>query len=127
MRVFLASVFALTAALHTAPAVAGERTKLEVEVYEYVMEQVDYYELLNEPKVMASCIDWNAPNESGVYVHNVFTYYTGQSSDRPIFSSELARSAMTWCKKWKKAEKIDCTCQMLDKNGKNVLKAKTRN
>ena len=85
------------------------------------------YELLNEPKVMASCIDWNASNESGVYVHNVFTYYTGITSDRPIFSSELARSAMTWCKKWKKAEKIDCTCQMLDKNGKNVLKAKTRN
>ena len=83
--------------------------------------------MLNEPKVMAACIDWNASNEFGVYVHNVFSYYTGMTSDIPIFASELGHGAMTWCKDWRKDEKVDCTCQMLDKNGKNVLKSKQRN
>ena len=127
MHIFIASLLALMTAIHTLPAVAGGRSALEVEVYDYVMEQIDYYEMLNEPKVMAACIDWNAPNEFGVYVHNVFSYYTGINSDAPIFASELGHSAMTWCKDWRKAEKVDCTCQMLDKNGKNALKAKRRN
>jgi hypothetical protein len=123
MRVFLVSAVALMTAINAPPAVAGERPKIEVELYDYVMEKVDDYALLNSPKVMASCIDWDASNEFGVYVHNVFTYHTGISSDRPIFASELARNAMNWCKKWAEDEKVGCTCQMLDKNGKNVLKA----
>ena len=126
MRIYLVSLLVLMTAIHTLAAVAGERSKREIEVYDYVMEQVDYYELLNEPKVMAACIDWNAPNEYGVHVHNAFTYYTGITSDAPIFSAELAHNAMTWCKDWRKAEKVDCICQMLDKNGKNVLKSKRR-
>ena len=91
------------------------------------MERVDYYGSLNEPKVMAACIDWEASNASGIYVHNVFSTYTSMGTDVPVFLSELARDAEFRCKQWTKSEKIDCTCQMLDSNGKNVLKVPARN
>ena len=71
---------------------------------------------------MAICIDWDAQTESGIYIHNAFTTYTGITSDAPIFAGELARDAKYRCKQWAKSENIGCTCQMLDSNGKNVLK-----
>ena len=67
-------------------------------------------------------IYWDAPTASGFNVYNAFSYPTGEGSDIPIFSGELAQSAKYDCKKWVKSENIDCTCQMLDSNGKNVLK-----
>ena len=42
MRIFLVSMLALMTAIHPLPAVAGGRSALEVEVYDYVMEQIDY-------------------------------------------------------------------------------------
>ena len=125
-KAILSVAVALTGVLGFA-ARAGEESGTASSIYEYVMERVGDYGQLNEPKVMAICIDWDAPNESGIYVHNVFVTYTGITSDRPIFAGDLARDAKHRCKKWAKSEKIDCTCQMMDKNGKNVLKVPPRN
>ena len=52
--------------------------------------------------------------------------YTGESSDAPIFAGVLARNAKLGCKEWAKFENIDCTCEMLNSNGKNVLKVPSR-
>ena len=90
------------------------------------MEKLKYYGPLNEPKVMVICVDWDAPSASGIHIRNAFTTYTSITSDAPIFAGELARDAKYRCKKWAKAENIDCTCQMLDSNGKNVLKVPAR-
>ena len=48
--------------------------------------------------------------------------YTAETSDVPVFLGRLENDAKHGCKVWAKKEKIDCTCQMLDKNGKNVLR-----
>ncbi len=126
MRIAIALAVALMAASHASLVQAGKRPEVAVRVYEYVMEHVDYYGSLNEPKVMAICVDWDAQTESGIQIHNAFTTYTGITSDRPIFAGELARDAKRRCKAWAKSENIDCTCQMLDSNGTNVLKVPPR-
>ncbi len=121
MRIAIALAVAPIAASHAPLVQAGERSGTANLIYDYVMEQVEAYGPLNEPKVMAICIDWDAPTASGIKLHNAFMYYTGESSDRPIFQTRLAAAAKRSCKQWAKAEKIDCTCQMLDSNGVNVL------
>ena len=122
MRIAIALAVALMAASHVSHAQAGERPEIADRIYEYVMGLADYYELLNEPKVMAICIDWDAPNKSGINIHNAFTTYTAIASNGPIFPAKLARDAKLRCNRWAKSENIDCTCQTLDSNGKNVLK-----
>ncbi len=126
MRIAIAVAVALMAANHVSLVQAGERSDRETEIYDLVMDWVGDYGQLNEPKVMAICIDWDAPTASGFRIHNAFTTYTGITSDRPIFASELARNSKSRCKSWAKAENIDCTCQMLDSNGQNVLKVPAR-
>ncbi len=127
MRIVIALAVALMAANHVSLLRADERSEIADRVYDFVMEQVQVYGSLTEPKVMAICIDWDASTESGINVHNAFITHTGISSDRPIFSTSLAVDAKSRCKAWAKSEKIDCTCQMLDSNGKNVLEVPPRN
>jgi hypothetical protein len=91
------------------------------------MERVEYYGPLNDPKVMAICIDRDASAESGIHIHNAFTTYTGINSDAPIFAGELARNAKHRCKQKAKSENIGGPCQMLGSNGKNVLKIPPQN
>ena len=91
MRIIIAPAVALMAASHASPVQAGERPDRAKWIYDIVMDWVGDYGLLNEPKVMAICIDWDAQTESGIYIHNAFTTYTGINSDIPIFAGELAR------------------------------------
>ena len=111
---------------HVSLVQADVRSETADRVYDFVIERVDHYRTLSESKVMAICIDWDASIESGIYVHNVFVTYTAEWSDRPIFPTRLGANAKLRCKKWAKSENIDCTCQMLDSNGKNVLKVPPR-
>ncbi len=127
MRIVVALAVAPMAASLSLPAGADERSETAKWLYDAVMEGVQEYKQLEEPKVMAICIDWDASTESGINVHNAFITHTGISSDRPIFSTRLAADAKSRCKAWAKSEKIDCTCQMLDSNGKNVLEVPPRN
>ncbi len=127
MRIVIAMAIALMAASHSLPAGADERSETADKVYEYVMERMKFYASINQTKAMVICIDWDAPTASGINVYNAFSYRTGEGSDIPIFTSKLAQSAKYECKKWVKSEKIDCTCKMLDSNGKNVLKVPPRN
>ena len=126
MRIVIALAIALMAANHVSLVQADERSETGDKVYEYVMERATFYASINRSKVMAACIDWDSPNEWGIYLHNVFTTYTSPNSDIPIFTGELARDAKHRCKQWAKSENIDCTCQRLDSNGKNVLKVPAR-
>jgi hypothetical protein len=122
MRFVNSLAIALLTGILNLPAGAGEKSETAKLVYEYVMEQVGEYGGLPEPKVMVACINWDAPTALGYNVRNVFVTYTGITSDRPIFAGKLAQDAKRRCKKWAKSEMIDCTCQRLDSNGKNVLK-----
>ncbi len=126
MRIVIALAVALMAASQFSLVQADERSEIADKVYEYVMERMEAYGSLREPKVMAICVDWDAPTASGINVQNAFVTYTAESSDKPIFPTSLAANAKHRCKQWAKSEKIGCTCQMLDLNGTNVLKVPPR-
>lgn len=102
---------------------ANAASALERQVYDDIMAKVTGYHGFREPKVMAACIDWDAPNFSGFRVAKVFITYTNEGSDVPVFIGRLAQDAKYRCKQWRKSEKVDCRCQMVDMNGKNVVEA----
>jgi len=126
MRILIILAVALMTANHASLVQADEKSKTADGIYDFVMERVDHYGSIFETKAMAICIDWDAPTVSGIQIHQAFMHYTDPGSDGPIFVGKLAQSAKYNCKKWAKSENTDCTCQMLDKNGKNVLKAPPR-
>ncbi len=96
---------------------------LPEKIHAWVMENYREYDELPESKVLVACIEWNRTTSPPTFVHRVFATYSHPNSDRPIFTSQLASDARHRCQKWRKAKKIDCKCQVLDKDGKNVLKA----
>ena len=98
-------------------ALSDEKADFADRIHSFVMEKIPEYVAFNESKVMAVCIEWDEPN-----IHRVFSYRTDPHSDTPIFTSKLQQVAMLSCKRWASSENVDCTCQMLDKNGKNVLR-----
>ncbi len=98
-------------------AFSDEKADLADRIHSFVMEKIPEYVAFNESKVMAACIEWDGPN-----IHQVFSYRTDPHSDASIFTSKLERSAMLSCTRWASSENVDCTCQMLDKNGKNALR-----
>ena len=122
MRIVISLAIALIAANHVSLVQADERSEVADSVYEYVMERMKSYASINQTKAMVICIDWDAPTVSGIHVYQAFSYRTGEGSDAPIFTGKLAQNAKYECKKWAKSENIDCTCQRLDSDGKNVLK-----
>ena len=101
---------------------ADEKANLADRIYNYLMEQLPDYGTLPEPKVMAVCIEWDRATAPPFYIHNVFATYTGQGTDKQIFIGVLQRDAELRCNRWASSENVDCTCQMLDKNGKNALR-----
>ena len=118
----LLAALAMTAPLDPNTSQAGEPSAQARMIHELVMDHMKGYDQLEEPKVMAICIDWQADNEAGFFIHNAFVTYTSMASDVQVFIGKLVQDAKFRCKQWRKAEKIDCSCRMLDKNGKNVLK-----
>ena len=121
MRVIAALFVACLAACHITPVRAGADLDLAGRLHALVMEAVKSYGQLNEPKVMAACIEWRTPDTGEIRLHNVFIAYTGEASDVPIFVTSLAQKGLHNCRKWASSENVHCTCQMLDQNGKNVL------
>ena len=122
MRILITLAVALIAANHVALVQADERSEIADRVYKNVMEWMQEYQQVRKTKAMAICIDWDAPTASGFRVHSAFGSYTAEQSGASIFPGKLAQKAKYSCKKWRKSENIDCTCQKLDNSGKNVLK-----
>ena len=100
---------------------AGEVSARAQQVHSLVMEKVPAYQELNQPKVMAICINWHFLNAYGFYVHNLFVTYLSSMSDVQMFIGKLANDAKQKCKRWRKSADVDCSCTMLDMNGRNVL------
>lgn len=102
---------------------AAAQSDLPDKVYDWVIQEFRAYRELPEPKVLVACVEWNRATPPPVFVHNVFATYSGPGSDRPIFLTQLESDALHRCQKWQKEKDTDCTCQALDRNGKNVLRA----
>lgn len=114
-------------------AACGEPTSNEVQfgekaspvaqsVYRAVMDNYRIYPGLNEPKILSGCLSLVEDREPPLRIHQIFAWYTDVSSDAPVFAGELRRNAMQACRDWQRTEDVACTCQMIDINGKNVLK-----
>lgn len=86
-----------------------------------ILQAYTGYPSLNGPKVMSGCISNQRGRSPQIKVHNVFSWYTDQSSDMPIFSGRLGRKALQSCQGWAAAENVDCTCVIVDNSGSNVL------
>jgi hypothetical protein len=102
---------------------AVAQSGLPDKIHAWVMENFREYGELPKSKVLVACIEWNRTTPPPAFVHQVFATYSDPTSDRPIFLTQLASDARHRCKKWRKAKNIDCKCQVLDQNGKNMLKA----
>jgi hypothetical protein len=121
-RVVISTV-ALLLGLQFPADTAVAQSDLPDKIHAWVIENYREYDELPKSKVLVACIEWNRATPPPAFVHQVFATYSDPNSDRPIFLEQLASDARQRCKKWRKAKKIDCKCQALDKDGKNVLKA----
>jgi hypothetical protein len=101
---------------------SDEKARLADGLYNYVMERYPEYATLPEPKVLAACIEWDRATQPPIFIHNVLVTYTDPGTDAQIFIGELKRDALLRCKRWASSENVDCTCQILDMNGKNALR-----
>ena len=101
---------------------ADEKADLADSIYNYVMEKVPEYETLRESKVMTVCIEWDRPTPPSISIHQVFVTYEDPHTDIPVFINKLQQDALQKCERWASSKNANCTCQMLDKNGKNALR-----
>lgn len=123
------SIVAALLSACTAPATTetAERTSLKheiaVQLYDAILQQATAYRALARKKALAACIDWGIG--SGGYIDVFFTsaYYEGEFSERssPVTPGRLMNLALTDCARTRERAKLVCTCQEIDRNGRNVL------
>jgi len=116
------------------PACSGQgttertgQTPLQREIasalHDAILDQVSAYRDLKRKKALAACIDWGIG--SGGYVDVYFTsaYYEDEYSERSsiITLTRLMNLALTDCERTRDGAKLDCLCQEVDRNGRNVL------
>jgi hypothetical protein len=74
------------------------------------------YRSIADGKVLAVCIDW--ARSSSTHIHSAGWYTSYQDAAAPRMA-DLREGATTGCAR---AERNGCRCQIIDENGKNVLK-----
>ena len=86
-----------------------------------IVEAFEGYGRTTDTKVLAVCIAWPDSTDEKLDLVTGGWFYTGQGSDIQIFTGDLSKGAMDLCRKNAAESERDCTCQFVDKNGKNVL------
>lgn len=103
------------------PALADKRT-LADRIHASIMDRFPEYGRNQSMKVMVACIRWDSPTPPRIQVKGATYTYTDAGSDGQINPAELRHDALRRCRGWAARENIDCTCQAVDDNGKNVLR-----
>jgi len=92
-------------------------------LYDAILKQATAYRDLTRKKALAACIDWGIG--SGGYVDVYFTsaYFEGEYSERAsaVTIARLINLALSDCECTRDVAKLDCLCQPVDRNGRNVL------
>ncbi|MEM9043191.1 MAG: hypothetical protein AAGC81_00740 [Pseudomonadota bacterium] len=90
-------------------------------LYAQAMERVNEYRIETRSKVMAACIRWPDSAEGTPEIKGVGYAVTEISSEVNVRTSTLRRNAQNRCIAWEANNNLDCTCEFLDVNGRNVL------
>ncbi|MBY8975021.1 hypothetical protein KHP62_04325 [Rhodobacteraceae bacterium NNCM2] len=94
------------------------------EIHQKAMAKSTDYRTEGRSKVMAACITWPDTREGTPVLHGV-AYATAAASGKDIGPGRLRNSAQNRCIGWEAKNNVDCTCEFLDVNGKNVLQVPT--
>lgn len=135
-RAALCSLVILSAALAACAGQAGPersaQTPLQREIaqvlYAAILDQAPTYRALTRRKVLAACIDWG--HGAGGYVDVYFTsaYYEAEYSERGAAAalSRLMNLALADCERTRAEADLECQCQEVDHDGRNVLSVPDR-
>lgn len=117
----IALITALASCQAGVPPQTEEQKRLSTLVYEQIMQRLPDYVAFTSTKVLAACITW--PDDQGrkLALSGASSYITGQTSDVAIRPSQLAAAALEACKPAESEPGAECQCQMIDRNGSNVL------
>jgi tetratricopeptide (TPR) repeat protein len=105
-----------------ASALSDQRKDILRWIHWQITEDLEDYRAERRPKALAGCVNWERSSPTMIDVRHLFSYYSAEASDVPVFVVELRRSAVTACKKRRKKSKSNCKCVEIDTNGKSVLK-----
>lgn len=89
-------------------------------IYESLMRSHPRYPRYSLPKALAGCFDWqkSTPDEPSVRFLAVVSPGRGR---RGASIGRLASRALDRCQRAQLREEAPCECQVIDRNGKNVL------
>ena len=90
-------------------------------IYESLMRSHPRYPQHSVPKALAGCFDWqkSMPDEPSVGYLAVVSPMRGGGGGTSI--GRLTSSALDRCQRAQRREEAPCECQVIDRNGKNVL------
>lgn len=114
-------LIAATAILIVPNIGSADPTTWASEIHANAMAKVNEYRIETRSKVMTACISWPDNPQNKPEVGGVAYAMTSKGSDINVSAGGLRRSAQNRCLAWEAKNNVDCTCEFLDVNGKNVL------
>ena len=117
----IASVLFLMAC--EAPAPTGEASNLAQKAHALALERADGYASNGFGKALSACITWPRTAEGAPKVEYAHYTYTEIGTDGQVPTSQLRDSTLQACKGVAARYDLDCACQIVDINGKNVVQA----
>lgn len=91
------------------------------ELHAQAMSRANDYRIEGRSKVMAACISWPDAADGTPTLRGAAYAMTSIGSDVNMKAGSLRRTAQNRCLAWEAKNAVDCTCEFLDVNGKNVL------
>lgn len=90
-------------------------------IHESLMRSHPRYPQYSLPKALAGCFDWqkSTPDEPSVRFLSVVSPGRGRRGGASI--GRLASRALDRCQRAQLREEAPCECQVIDRNGRNVL------
>ena len=85
------------------------------------MDRANSYRIETRSKVMAACIIWPDSPDGTPEIKGVGYALTSTGSAVNVRTGVLHRNAQNRCIAWEAQNNVDCTCEFIDSNGKNVL------
>ncbi|MDJ0610603.1 MAG: hypothetical protein QNJ67_16635 [Kiloniellales bacterium] len=100
---------------------AGASSSIADRVHDSLMRAHPRYPQYQVPKALAGCFDWqnSTPDEPRVRFLAVAT--RGRGGVGSISVGRLASNALDRCQRGKSRNEAVCECQVIDRNGRNVL------
>jgi len=90
-------------------------------IYESLMRSHPRYPRYSLPKALAGCFDWQKSTPDEPSVKYLAVVSPGRGRRRGTSIGRLASRALDRCQRAQLRAEAPCECQVIDRNGKNVL------